>query len=211
MAQTNLDGLAPHEVALLLVDFQNDFCHPDASNGPVATNTAKAATAHRANDFAGRVAALGVHIIYSQQILNLSRLTPRQRQWETADGLCREGSWGAELFVTPAPRAIVVRKDRFDIWQSQEFLASLNAHGIRGLIVGGVELRCCVLFAVMGAEERGYQCVVQQDLVSGQDDDAAIDSLRRYLTLAHGAPSTAQSILDALTAQATPLGSSHSE
>lgn len=195
---TGLLGLAPHQVAVVLVDFQNDFCHPAAGRGRVAANTANAATAHRANDFARRAARLGAHVIYSRQVLNLARLTPLQRQWESLEtGLCVEGSWGAELFVDPIPGSSLVRKDRFDIWGSREFVDLLEARGIQGLIIGGVELRCCVLFAVLGAEERGYRCVVPHDLISGQDTDEAIAPIRQYLTIVYGAPPSAEHILNA--------------
>src|SRR4051794_23662145 len=136
MAQADLDGLAPQEVAVLLVDFQNDFCHPDIAAGHAPTNTANAQTAARANDFARQAAALGVHVIYTQQILNPSHLTPRQRQWETEeDGRCIDGSWGAELFVPPVPGSTTVRKYRYDIWQSQEFVDLVDAQGIHGLVI----------------------------------------------------------------------------
>lgn len=195
----DLAGLAPHQVAAVLVDFQNDFCHPDACHGRAPTNTANAATARRANDFAGRAARVGMHVIYSRQVLSLARLTPLQRQREDAEtGLCVEGSWGAELFVDPVPGSAIVRKDRFDIWQSREFTDLLDAWGIQGLIIGGVELRCCVLFAVLGADERGYRCVVPHDLVSGLDTDGAITPIRQYLTVVYGAPPTAEDILTAV-------------
>jgi len=198
MAQTDLDGLAPHEIAVLLVDFQNDFCHPDAAGGCPAGNTANARSAAKANDFAHHAAALGVHVVYSQQILSLSRLTPLQRQWETAGGLCAEGSWGAELCIAPIPGATIVRTYRFDIWQSPEFTSLLEGRGIQGLIITGVELRCCVLYAVLGAEERGYRYVVAQDLVSGQDHDEAVDAVRRYLRVVHHAAASSRGLLQAL-------------
>src|SRR6185437_5161288 len=178
-------------------DFQNDFCHPDVADGGAPTNTANARTAATATASARRAAGLGAHVIYSQQILSVSRLTPRQRQCESEPGgLCAVGSWGAELFVERVPGSVLVRKYRFDIWRSQEFGEVLAARGIQGLIIGGVELRCCVLYAVLGAEERGYRYVVPHDLVSGQDNDEAISSIRHYLTLADLAPPTAQAILD---------------
>jgi len=198
-----LEGLAPHQVAVVLVDFQNDFCHPNACHGRTPTNTANAATAFRANDFARRASRLGMHIIYSRQILTPARLTLLQQQWENVEtSLCVEGSWGAELFVDPVPGSSIVRKDRFDIWQSRAFGDLLDAWDIQGLIIGGVELRCCVLFAVLGADERGYRCVVPHDLVSGQDTDGAIAPIRRYLTMVYGAPPTAEGILTAWAAQA---------
>lgn len=199
----DLASLAPQRVAVVLVDFQNDFCHLDACHGRTATNTTNAATALRANAFARQAAQRGMRIIYAQQVLNIARLTPLQRQRENRQrGLCIEGSWGAELFVDPVPGSAIVRKDRFDIWRSREFEALLERWGIEGLIIGGVELRCCVLFAVLGADERGYRCVVPQDLVSGQDTDEAISPIRQYLSVVYGAPSRAEDILAAWPVQA---------
>ena len=97
--------------------------------------------------------------------------------------------------MAPIPGSTVVRKDRFDIWQSPEFVDLLEARGIQGLVIGGVELRCCVLYAVLGAEERGYRYVAPQDLVSGQDNDQAVADVRQYLTRVHHAPIAAQSLL----------------
>src|SRR5712691_5370602 len=42
----------------------------------------------------------------------------------------------------------------FDVWQSQEFLRALADWDIDGLVGGGVELVCCVLYAVLGAGPR---------------------------------------------------------
>jgi nicotinamidase-related amidase len=127
----------------------------------------------------------------------LLKLTPRQRRHERPDGLCVVGSWGAELFIQPVPGAHIVTKYRFDIWQSQEFTDLLKALKIEGLVIGGVELCCCVLYAVLGAEERGYDYVIAQDLVSGQDpgDETYNRVVRDYLRFSHGALETAQPLL----------------
>ncbi|WP_158307265.1 cysteine hydrolase family protein [Kribbella flavida] len=169
----------------MLVDFQNDFCSPEvAGDGPV-TNTHNAAAARRAHRFAENAAELGAHVVYTQQVLDFSALTPRQRRWERADGLCVAGSWGAELFLDPVPGSSVVVKHRFDSWQSRPFVQFLETRDIDGLVICGVELICCVLYAVLGAQERGYHYVVPQDLVSGQDfgdetDNKAARDLLRY-------------------------------
>jgi nicotinamidase-related amidase len=54
----------------------------------------------------------------------------------------------------------VVTKHRFDCWQSREFRETLDVHEIDGLVICGVEQVCCVLYAVLGAAERGYHYVV---------------------------------------------------
>ncbi len=127
-----------------MVDFQNDFCRPSTPDQDPAQTRANAEAARRANAFAGEAARLGTRVIYSQQISDPVRLTPRQRRWERDSQLCLAGSPGAELFIEPVPGSRIARKYRYDIWQSQEFLEALSDWDIDGLIIGGVELTCCV-------------------------------------------------------------------
>ena len=91
----------------------------------------------------------------------------------------------------------MVIKYRFDIWQSPRFLDLLSRWRIDGLVIGGVELQCCVLYAVLGAEERGYHYVVPQDLVSGLDrcKTTTNQAIRDYLQHAHPSPATADTLL----------------
>lgn len=171
-------------VAVVLVDFQNDFCSPDVFEpGRPVTNTRNARAARRADAFARQARELGAHVVHTRQVLDLDRLTPRQRRWEEPDGLCAAGSWGAELYLPPVPGAAVVVKDRFDCWQSREFVDHLDHHDVDGLVIGGVELVCCVLYAVLGAAERGYHYLVPPDLVSGQDpgDETGNKAVRDFL------------------------------
>jgi nicotinamidase-related amidase len=174
-----------NRVAVVLIDFQNDFCSPEVAGDGPATNTNNAAAALRANAFARDAASLGARVVYTQQVLDLERLTERQRRWERADGLCVAGSWGAELFIPPVPGSEVIVKDRFDSWQSAAFEEFLTTADIDGLVICGVELVCCVLYAILGASERGYHYVVPPDLVSGQDfgdetDNRAVRDFLRF-------------------------------
>src|ERR1700754_2518245 len=90
-------------VAVLLVDFQRDFCGPPGVEPGRAGTDANAATALRANAFAAEAASLGARVIYSQQVLGLDTLTARQRRWELSSRRCVAGSEGAELFVPRVP------------------------------------------------------------------------------------------------------------
>lgn len=179
--------LEPGRVAAVMVDFQNDFCRSSVPGQDGAQISGNAETARRANVFAGRAAVLGVRVIYSQQVMDAARLTPRQRRWEKDSQLCLAGSAGADLFIQPVAGSRIVRKYRYDIWQSPEFLAALADWDIDGLVIGGVELTCCVLHAVLGAEERGYQYVVPMDLVSGirSSEPVANGAVRDYLRSVH--------------------------
>lgn len=168
-----------------MVDFQNDFCSPEVFAGRSVRNAHNAEAARRANEFALRAIAAGASVIYTQQVLDLDRLTPRQRRAEEHGGICRKGTWGAELFLPPVPGSKVITKDRYDCWQSPEIAAALDCSQIEGLVICGVELVCCVLYAILGADERGYDYLVPQDLVSGQDLGDLTDNraVRDYLRL----------------------------
>jgi len=69
--------------------------------------------------------------------------------------------------LSPSPDHASSANYHFDLWQSQEFLQAVSDWDIDGLIIGGVELICYVLYAVLGAEERGFTYVVPRDVVSG--------------------------------------------
>jgi nicotinamidase-related amidase len=192
-------SVAPSRVAIVLVDLQNDFCEPGALGVDPPINTANATTARRANEFARAAARCGVKSIYTRQVLDLGRLDNRQRRWEQNSVLCRRGTHGAELFVEPVPESIVVEKSRFDIWRSAEFTQTLDAWSVDALVIGGVELQCCVLYAVLGASERGYHYVVPQDLVSGLDscDATSNRAVRDLLRFVHPSPNSSDILLDA--------------
>lgn len=178
-------SLTPSRVAVIMVDFQNDFCSPKVFGDRPVTNTHNAQTARRANVFAKYASEVGAKVVYTRQTLDFDHLTERQRRWEQPEGLCAAGSWGAELYVDPVPGSSVIIKYRFDCWQSQSFVNLLDTDDIDGLVICGVELVCCVLHAVLGASERGFHYVVAQDLVSGQDpgdetDNRAVRDFLRF-------------------------------
>ena len=194
--QTNLVGVTPEQVVVLMVDFENAFCHPESYT--VNDKVANGATARRANAFALRASQMGASVVYSRQVFDPEALTPRQLRWDETDGICPKGSWDAELYVEPVPGATVPTKNRFDIWQSREFLAYVAEKDPEGLVICGFELCGCVLFAVLGADERGYRYVVPQDLVSGIDTgDATYNrAVRDYLRYMHDAPDSSENIIE---------------
>jgi len=195
--QTTVCDLDPSRVAVVLIDFQNAFCHEDSHTVDDKVSNRKAAL--HAQEFATSVATLGANVVYTQQILDLDALTPRQRQWAEAEDLCKKGSWGAELFLSPVASATVVTKHRYDIWQSEEFLQFVETTKPDGFVFAGVELCCCVLYGVLGADERGFQYSVPMNLVSGIDEGAQTynRAIRDFLTLIHEAPESEEDILRA--------------
>jgi nicotinamidase-related amidase len=60
----------PSRVAVVLVEFQNDFCELNAFGGARPNNTANAV---RANEFATAAAVYGTTTIYTRQVSDVTR------------------------------------------------------------------------------------------------------------------------------------------
>jgi len=195
--QTSVNDMDPKSVAVVLIDFQNDFCHQEAHaiDNKVSNREASA----RANKFAAAAASLGANVVYTKQVLDPDFLSERQREWAINENLCLKDSWGSELFLKPIPVSTVVTKYRYDLWQSKDFLRFIDTKRPEGFVFAGIELRCCVLFAVLGADERGFRFSVPMDLVSGIDSGKETDNryVREYLKLVYNAPDSAEEILKA--------------
>ena len=196
-SQTTVNDMEPKSVAVVLIDFQNAFCHEESHTIDDKVSNRKAAV--YANNFAAAATHLGASVVYTKQILDPDFITPRQREWAVSENLCPKGSWQSELFLKPVPSATVVTKYRYDIWQSKDFLQFVEMMKPDGFVFAGVELCCCVLYAVLGASEHGFRYSVPLELVSGIDTgkETYNKAVREYLKLVHDAPDTAEEILKA--------------
>ena len=99
--------------------------------------------------------------------------------------MCRAAALGASLEAALARLETALAEAA--ALQSPSFTGFLDGNDIDGLVICGVELVCCVLYAVLGAAERGYHYMVPRDLVSGQDpgDQAGNKAVRDYLRFNH--------------------------
>jgi nicotinamidase-related amidase len=188
MEQTDITNIDPKKIAVVLIDFQNAFCHENSFE--VDDKASNRATALRANEFAQFSSDFGATVVYTRQIYRSDQLTSRQNKWAKLEGLCKDGTWESELFLKPIEGSIIISKFRYDVWQSSEFLTFLREHNPDAFIFAGVELCCCILYAVLGADERGYRYLVPQDLISGIDfgADSYNRNIREFLRAIHHAP-----------------------
>jgi len=166
----NFKDMNPKKTLVLVVDLQNDFCHEKSVLTKKNTKNRKCAIA--VYKFIEEAKKRGVAVAFTQQIYDESKLTPRQKQYYKKHGniCCKKGSFGAEYYKYQPTNDKMFVKYNFDIWQNKEFIKFLDDKKIDTLIITGVELLCCVSFAVLGADERGFNIVVPKDLVSGVDD-----------------------------------------
>ena len=177
----DFSDLDPKKTLVLVVDLQNDFCHEKS----VLKRKRKrnSACASRVYKFIEDAEKRGVMVAFTRQIFDKSKLTKQQEKYysELISGKrktfgaysgkiripCKKDSFGAEYFNYNPPKDRLFIKNNFDIWQNKKFVKFLADHKIETLIVTGVEIVCCILYAVLGAEERGFKTVIPRDLVSG--------------------------------------------
>ncbi|MGW4590511.1 isochorismatase family cysteine hydrolase [Amycolatopsis thermoflava] len=157
--------------ALLVVDVQNGFCHPDGSLPRLGRELdgAAAAVANTAAAVA-RAREAGVPVVFTRHVYRPGRVDEGPRLAELSGGLAElhgleVGTWDAdvvdELGCTAAD--LVVDKARFDafLWTSLDPL--LHGLGVTGLVVCGVVTNICVESTVRAAFMRDYRVTLLED------------------------------------------------
>lgn len=167
----NFKDIDPKKTLVLVIDLQNDFCHEKSVLSKKLSRNRKCAVA--VYKFIEEAKKRGVDVAFTQQIYDESKLTPRQKQYYKKHGniCCKKESFGAEYYQYQPQKDRLFVKYNFDIWQNKKFIKFLDDKKIDTLIITGVELPCCVLYAVLGADERGFNVIIPKDLVSGVDGD----------------------------------------
>jgi ureidoacrylate peracid hydrolase len=170
-------------VAIVVIDVQNDYCHPDG---------AFARAGLRVADLAGLVAAVnrlttaaraaGHPVVWVKMVWNADADAGRlgERSPFLAHEGLRRGTWGAELVdgLDVAPEDAVVEKRRFSAFYETDLEARLNDHGATTLVTAGVRTDFCVESTVRDAMFRDFEVLVPREAVAGYVPDMHEHSLR---------------------------------
>jgi ureidoacrylate peracid hydrolase len=174
-----LDTLAelvdPRHTAVVVIDMQNDFCHPDghfARNGKDIG--AIAASVPALSAFVREVQARQVMVAFIRQLTLPHGLSdsPAWLRFKCRDGKTPEytlkGSWGAELVdgLVPGPRDVVVEKFRPDAFVRTPLDGLLRARGIQTLVLVGNSTEGCVESTLRGGSYHDYYMVTVPELLS---------------------------------------------
>ena len=153
----------PADTAVVVVDMQNGFCHPD---GSLYAEPSEAATGP-VNDLVARARDAGARIVYTRDV-------HPPEQFEDAhyyDEFDRwgehvvEGSWDAELVADLDVREAdhLVEKHTYDAFYRTDLEGYLDTHGVRNLLICGTLANVCVLHTAGSAGLRDYRPVVVED------------------------------------------------
>lgn len=179
----------PAHTAIVCVDVQNDFCHPDghfARHGKdISSVSAKVPEIVR---FIQQAQALGVQVFFLRQLTLPNGLSdsPAWLRFKCRDGKSPEytlaGSWGAEFVdgLIPGERDVVVEKLRPDAFIGTRCDQLLRANGVKTVVVLGTTTEGCVESTVRGASYHDYYVVVARDLVASPNAQNHEGSMRLF-------------------------------
>jgi len=186
---TTLDQkVDPRHAALVVIDMQNDFCHPEgvtAQNGAsVAPVQAVVPALQRTIAAAKAARALVVYVRTTHGPWTDSEARMEQRRGRRNPYSCVEGTWGAEWFagMEPEPSDLVVTKHRYSAFINTNLDLILRSRGIRTVIATGTDTSVCVESTARDAFMLDYYVVFVEDCCGGADPaahEASLRSIRR--------------------------------
>ncbi len=182
--------LSPARCALLVVDVQNDFVHPDGRVGPGGARAGYAVTLAAINSLIGAARTAGVPVIYIRTEHGPGRDTGpyravRARRRRSPEGTCLAGTWGAEFAAeldSPRDGEQVMTKHGYDGFAAPGLAESLAAADRDAVVVSGVATTLCVAATVAGAFEHGLYAIVPREATAASDAGQARAALRRMAT-----------------------------
>lgn len=169
--------LVPAETALLVIDPQNAFCHPDGTLGRSGVDVAPlAAVVPRIVELMRACEAREIPVICTQNTNHLEdagrarhRIEPHTAKRATVAS--QPGTWDAELVAEVRDAlpdgAHVLEKHRWSAFYATRLDALLQILGTRLLIVTGTTTNACIETTVRDAYMRDFDVVIPRECVAG--------------------------------------------
>ena len=178
--------------ALIVIDVQNEFCHPDGTMGKKGMNmTMIEGMMKPLCTLIDKAHEAKIPVVY---IKNTEDEWTDNEAWcsrpdgnENSPNECvtRRGTWGAELYnLQPDMRDTVIEKHRFSAFYNTRLDTALKAKNIETVVITGVSSNVCVMTSATHAVMLGYHVVVSEDACgawSAEDHNMAMANLRRFV------------------------------
>ena len=163
--------LTKTQKALVLVDVQNEFCHPEGVFGAKGCDLSPIEGMMVAlNRLVDSAREKGIPIVFIQNIEDDNtdsfawRMRPDAKEDSANEGVCRRGTWGTEIYgFTPGDKDILVVKNRFSGFLNTPLDSMLKNQGIETLIFTGVATNICVETTARHASILDYHVILAPD------------------------------------------------
>lgn len=182
-------SIIPKETALLVIDMQNSYCHPQGSIGRNGYDyTMMNATIPKVKELVEACRQAGILDIWTIQnhypddiTRKTHRIKPHTHRWQAGPPALK-GTWDAEIVdelkdLAKEPAELVI-KHRFSAFFDTTLDTLLRMKGITTLVVSGVATTHCVETSVRDAYQRDYDVIVAEDAVAGLTLESHQSSLK---------------------------------
>lgn len=184
--------LDPSSTALLVVDFQNDFCAPGGFYDQIGYDLSMGqAAARRTVEFLPVAREAGVLVVFLRCVYDAPYVSDMMRRWYELRGFpleyCQDGQWGCDFYeVEPAAGDLVVTKHRYSGFTDTELQAILRSNNIRNLVLTGVATNVCVESTARDAFMADYHVALVSDCCGTYSEalhEATLETTRRAFGL----------------------------
>jgi nicotinamidase-related amidase len=155
----------PERTAVVVVDMQNGFCHPEGALYAPGSEVA----IEPCGRLVGRAREAGAAVVFTRDVHPPEQFegTHYYDEFDRWGEHVVEGSWEAELVEELAPREdeLVVVKHTYDAFHQTGLEGWLDAHGVENLVFGGTLANVCVLHTAGSAGLRDYRPVLAEDAI----------------------------------------------
>ncbi|MEM7771434.1 MAG: isochorismatase family cysteine hydrolase [Cyanobacteria bacterium P01_E01_bin.6] len=175
-----------NQTALLVIDMQNDFCHPDGFNGSELglDMTAVRAIIPTIQSLLTWARQVGLKIIFTREshAPDLSDLSPSKKTRYANAGspigqigkmgrFLVRGEPGAAIIdeLTPLSAEKTLDKPAHSCFVNTSLDQLLHVDNITHLLIVGVTTQCCVLATYRHASDLGYCCLLLDDCCAAFD------------------------------------------
>lgn len=183
-----LPGLCATDTAVLVIDVQNDFCHPDGALGPKPDS---------GMDYSQIISTIGktlnrlreksVDLIFVRTVHSRWTNSPNwtARKSNTAGPpVCLPDSWGADFCgIGPVQNELVVTKNRYSAFLGTNLDLILRSQGKKNLLLMGFLANVCVESAARDAFQLNYSVYALEECIGARNQkefEAAMLNIDKY-------------------------------
>lgn len=177
------EQIDPRHTALVVVDVQNDFVHPDGLYGKRVPGLWERyplipRMLSNLKNLLGVARETGVLAAFVQAIYDPVYLSPAQRfifeRQGTYGKICLKGSFGAEIYEelrpTPGAREVIVAKHRFSAFWGTDLPVVLRSNGIKTMVMTGTVTSGCVEATARDGMFNDYYVVTVEDCCADREE-----------------------------------------
>lgn len=201
MSETLLDRLDIRSSALIVIDLQNAFCHPDGTLGRSGLNaTHLGSVIGPIRTVVERCQAAGMPVLWTvQEHFETDRRRGRKRlpaHTSKRKGISAlAGTWDAAIVDELADLAqdptLIIRKHRFGGFYETRLQIVLEMLGVDALFITGLTTNACVETTIREAYLRDFDVIAVSDCIAGVDrgwEETAQEVWRQYFAITCASP-----------------------